>query len=247
MLHINLRKLQRSSLHLSYILFFVFFIISCGGKEEIDTSLYKDKTTFENYLTERINSYVEECSSDLIGEQTNILTLQPVRMIKHSFFEEDDFRKYYWYQTAIDNGLNSDSISSLINHEIDIYNAYHHDTPIEHINVVPFYQDDVIDDMAFNLIKKLEYFGSYDLIDIIVGSFISFGVGYVFGFIIGFLVNVTWPDTSDEFNDSMAKGVGYLFFILWVLLFCWLTYKYIVISLELENVISSNIINAVIF
>lgn len=250
-------------IHFITFIFFAFCITSCSSEEERDSSVYKDKETFENYLTERINSYVEKHASELVNEQTNIFTLQPVRMFKHSFFEEDDFRKGHWYKVASDNGLCSDSINSMINREIDVYNTYHGSNDsvvsitesevnirineqIEHINVVPFNQDEIIDENAYATIEKLEYFGAYDLIDILIGPLITFGIGWLFGFIIGYIWSLIFHP-SEEAIVGMAKVIGYLFMILWAGLFCWLTYKYIAISMDLENIISSNIINALIF
>jgi len=231
----------------SFLLFYSFLIIGCSGEGEKDLSVYKDRATFENYLTEKINSYVEEHTSDLLDEETNIFTLQPARMFWQSFFEEDDQRINHWYEVALDNGLSSDSINSMINREIDIYNTYHKDASIEHINISHLSSDEIIDDNAYSVIKQLEYFGAYDLIDLLFGSFITFYVGFAFGYLIAIILDPVLPDTSDEFDLFMAKLVGYLFFILWIGLFCWLTYKYIVTTMELESVISSNIINAITF
>ena len=82
----------------SFLLFYSFLIIGCSGEGEKDLSVYKDRATFENYLTEKINSYVEEHTSDLLDEETNIFTLQPARMFWQSFFEEDDQRINHWYE-----------------------------------------------------------------------------------------------------------------------------------------------------
>ena len=151
----------------------------------------------------------------------------------------------------------------MINREIDVYNTYHGSNDsvvsiteseanirineqIEHINVVPFSQDEIIDENAYATIEKLEYFGAYDLIDILIGPLITFGIGWLFGFIIGYIWSLIFHP-SEEAIVGMAKVIGYLFMILWAGLFCWLTYKYIAISMDLENIISSNIINTSVF
>jgi hypothetical protein len=234
---------EKKRLFVLFTLFaFTLLFASCDNEDEKDTSIYQERESFENYLTEKINGYVEEKTSELVDEQTSIWTLQPIRMLKHSFFVNDSTRKGDWYQAVMSVGLSTDSINSFINREIDTYNTFHKGNEIEYMELNSLEQEEIIDDNAFSLIKELEYYGAYDLIDILIGSFIAYIVGWVFGFIVAYVFFSIFTSVEDE-NNTICRGIGYLFMIIWACLFLWLTYKYVVLSMELENVISSNIIN----
>ena len=72
---------EKKRLFVLFILFaFTLLFASCDNEDEKDTSIYQEKESFENYLTEKINGYVEEKPSELVDEQTSIWTLQPIRM-----------------------------------------------------------------------------------------------------------------------------------------------------------------------
>ena len=98
---------------------FTLLFASCDNEDEKDTAMYQERESFENYLTEKINGYVEDRASELVDNQTSIWTLQPIRMFKHSFFVDDSTRKNEWYQAVVSVGLSTDSITSFINQEID--------------------------------------------------------------------------------------------------------------------------------
>ncbi len=160
-------------------------------------------------------------------------------MFIDNFFKDDEERKLDWFEKATECGLCSDSISKLINSEIDTYNSYNQHYQMPYVSVVPISQDELIDDNVFINIKSLEKVGTYDLIDIFFGLWI----GWILGFIFGYIFATISPNTSEEF---IGKTAYYLFSILWFVLFVWLTYEYITISMELENTISSNFINSLI-
>lgn len=238
---INCVKKKRVFLLFALFVFTLLFA-SCDNEDEKDTSMYQERESFENYLTEKINGYAEDRASELVDNQTGIWTLQPIRMLKHSFFVDDSTRRAEWYQAAVSVGLSTDSIMSFVNREIDTYNTFHKGNEIVYMEMNSLEQEDIIDDNAFLLIKELEYYGAYDLIDILIGSFIAYIVGWVFGFIVAYVFFSIFTSVEDE-NNTICRGIGYLFMVLWACLFFWLTYKYVVLSMELENVISSNIIN----